>query len=621
MTDVDRACNKAEHSSAKSIQKTTQELKSTPISVEVKAPDACPYYVGCFICNINPHAKTPLWMQERLRRSGIRPLHPVVDVTQYVMLELGQPLHAFDAHQIQGHIVVRKSHDQEQLTLLNGSTITLSPSSLVIADQNKPLALAGIMGGEQSAVHENTTSIFLESAFFTPQALAGVARSYGLLTDAAYRYERGVDPALPPRALERAIYLITQITGGIASQTISIQQPSHWFEVKKVSFRPAQFSKRLGLTLSALRMQQILEALGFKLHSIDGGPWKLEVPSYRFDIAIEEDIIEELIRIEGYDHLPAAETTAPLRMGQIHPIELIERKASQLLQHLGYKETINYSFVDPAVQSLLFPEQQALTLLNPISSELSQMRTSLWTGLIASMLYNVNRQQESMALFETGRIFEHSTNTHESPMLAGLLMGLKNPTTWGEKRSSFHFYDLKGDLEILFESLSLQSVQFISGHHPALHPGQTAALFMKEKQIGWCGALHPKLMQIFNVTHDVFLFECRLDVFNHVQPRLYQPISKYPKIRRDLAFIVDETVPFSEIEQIIRANTKGMLKAIHVFDVYVGAPIPKGKKSIAIALIIQREDKTLTDEEIQSFLSAIIKKLEEKLSITLRDGS
>ncbi len=607
------------HAPEKSV---VQVQSASPISVEVQVAEACPWYTGRLISQIDPNAKTPLWMKERLRRSGIRPIHLVVDVTQYVMLELGQPLHAFNAKSIEGGIRVRKSHNKEQLILLDGQTITLD-ASLVIADAKRPLALAGIMGGKESAVEEGMTSVFLESAFFAPQDMSGVARRYGLMTDASYRYERGVDPQLPKRALDRATSLLQVLSGAVASEMVSVQQPGHWFEKQVVCFRPKQLKKRLGLEIQEDRMQQILEGLGFTIHLKDKENWQLEIPSYRFDIAIEEDVIEELIRVEGYDKVPAAETMAAMRVGHCHPLEHKEAQVSQYLRGLGYTEVVNYSFVDPSLQKLLFPEQPEYNLLNPISPELSQMRMSLWPGLLASMLYNLNRQQETIALFECGRIFDLSSGQlQERPMVAGLLTGLKNTLNWGQTSRPFDFYDLKGDLESLFKALSVKPVQFTPKSHTALHPGQTAALVLNEKQIGWCGVLHPQFVQALDVTHDVILFECNLDAFTYAQPSRYQPISKYPKIRRDLAFIVDETVSFADIEREIHdiANLD-MLKAIHVFDVYIGGAIPQGKKSLAIALIIQREDKTLNDEEIQSCIRAIINTLEQKLPMTLRDGS
>jgi phenylalanyl-tRNA synthetase beta chain len=592
------------------------------VSVKVDAPESCPWYTGRVIANINPEATTPLWIKERLRRSGIRSIHPVVDVTQYVMLELGQPLHAFDCQRIQGGIVVRESVDKEQLTLLDGQTIQIN-SSLVIADQQQVLALAGVMGGVDSAVVAGTKTIFLESAFFTPFKIQGTARRHGLLTDASYRYERGVDPTLPLRALERATYLIQQIAGGEASEVVSIQQDADWFKTKQVQFRPSQFQRRIGIEINENRMQQILESLGFKLLSKLADQWTLEIPTYRFDISLEEDIVEELIRVEGYDQVPAAPTLAELRPSQIFSLEVVERQVSALLSTLGYKETISYSFVDPALQSLLFPDRQGLNLINPISPELSQMRLSLWPGLLASMLYNLNRQQETIALFECGRVFDLSSGTmEERPMVGGLLTGLKNVFAWGQTEQTIDFYDMKGTLESLFRLLSLDGIQFVPKIHEALHPGQSACLMLNNEVVGWCGALHPRLTQDLELSHDVMMFECQLSALSQPLIKPYRLVSKYPKIQRDLAFLVDEAVCYADIEKEIRAVADlQILKTVHVFDVYIGESIPEGKKSIAISLIIQSEDKTLNDEEIHAFLRAIIESLSTKLGMTLRDGS
>lgn len=595
---------------------------ASTVSVRVDAPESCPWYTGRVICNLNPEAQTPLWMKERLRRAGIRSIHPVVDVTQYVMLELGQPLHAFDCQRIEGEIVVRESEVKEELTLLDGQTIQIN-SSLVIADQQKVLALAGVMGGLDSAVAVGTQHIFLESAFFAPLKIQGTARRHGLSTDASYRYERGVDPALPLKALERATTLIQQIAGGEASEVVSIQQDADWFNAKQVQFRPAQFLRRIGIELNEERMQQILESLGFKLLSKSATQWTLEIPTYRFDISLEEDIIEELIRVEGYDQVPADVSVATLRPGQTSAVDLVERSASLFLSTLGYKETISYSFVDPTLQGMLFPERKGLSLMNAISPELSQMRLSLWPGLLASMLYNLNRQQESIALFESGRVFDLSSGAlEERPMLAGLLTGLKNVFAWGQSKQALDFYDMKGTLTTLFKLLSLDSIQFVPKAHEALHPGQSACLMLNDKVIGWCGVLHPRLAQDLELSNEVMVFECELSAFKLAPKKRYRPVSKYPKIQRDLAFLVDDQVCYAEIEREIRAVADlQILKAVHVFDIYAGASIPEGKKSIAISLMIQSEDKTLTDEEIHSFLRAIIESLSTKLGMTLRDGS
>lgn len=604
-----------------------EESSSEKRHIEIQAHEACPLYFGRMICGLNYHIETPFWMKERLRRVGIRPLNLVVDVTQYVMWELGQPMHAFNADRFTDDIIVRYAKEGEKIILLDEQEVCLTTDTLVIADAIKPVAIAGVMGGIDTAVSETTQNIWLESAFFTPSALIGKARSYGLMTDASYRYERGVDPVLAERALLRATQLLVEIAGGKPGPICQAKTASSYLHPKKVIFHPDSVSRLIGMEVPYERMMQILSLLGFEIHKqTEKHPetWVIEVPSYRFDITIEADIIEEIVRIQGYDNLPAIRVPVIPTVGFVPPLMQIEREAIKLLSSFGYHQCVTYSFVDAELQQLLSPHLEALSLANPLSSELSEMRTSLLPGLVASMVYNLNRQHDTIALFESGKVFrtEDASSTKEIMMLGAVLTGKHGMFDFNQAPHVFNFYDLKGHIETLFKQFNIDHVMFRPMMHPAMHPAKSAGLFIGEQQIGYCGALHPKIEQMLDISTEVYLFECELASFLIRQKNTYQPVSKYPKIKRDLALIADRHLPFSEIEAAINAvECEHISKTIHVFDVYTGSPIPEDKKSIAVTLFIQSQVKTLNDKEINDYLSAIIKRLETDLSITLRDGT
>ena len=589
-------------------------------TVYLNALNACPAYYGRVMRGINPEAMTPTWMKERLRRSGIRPIHPVVDVTQYVMLELGQPMHAFDLSLLSGFLEVRFARPDEDLLLLNGQNVVLQDSVLVIADQEKPLALAGIMGGEVGSVTSQTTDIFLESAFFNPLAIAGVARRFGLSTDASQRFERGVDPLLPRIALERATALLQSIVGGevgpITGTRLDDAMPPH----VTILFNPQSVRRLTGLSVSENTMVSLLKALGMEVVCQDD-LWKVDVPSHRFDLTIEADLVEEIIRLYGYDKLPSQPLVAPVVAGRTSRYETLGMRIAEALRHRGYHESISYSFVDPELQEALYPEADVMMLVNPLSRELSTMRLGLWPGLLASMVYNSNRQQTAIKLFESGVVFEGQGDAlRERPCIAGLLTGEHGNFRWNEETRLFDFYDMKGDVQSLLASMHLGDVRFEQDTHKALHPGQSARIFVGANAIGWLGVLHPSITDALDLTSDVMLFELDLSLIPDVCAVRYQKISKYPYIRRDLSLLVDETVSAGQIETIVReVVAKEWLKLFEVFDVYMGEAIPTGKKSLAIALILQDDDRTLIDAEINSIISAILEKLYDEFSIVLRD--
>lgn len=603
-----------------SIEEVTPSIDDV-LSIQLKNPEACPRYCGRVIRNINSKATTPLWMGERLRRGGIRTLHPVVDVMNYVMLELGQPMHAFDLETIKDEINVRFSNSQEQLQLLDGQELTLNDKVLVIADQEKPLALAGIMGGEASSVQAHTRNVFLESAYFNPVVIAGVARKFGLFSDSSQRFERGVDPCLQMQALERATALILSIAGGEAGPVIESYEQAHLPEIVSFTFDTDKVKKLTGLEISLQEMKNLLGGLGIVVSKEHHNFLDVIIPSHRFDIQQDVDLVEEIIRLYGYDNLHAQPATTFVQSGTTCGNEEIAAKLSRWFSNRGYHETISYSFVDPELQHELYPQKEFMQLLNPISSELSQMRAGMWPGLIASMIYNVHRQQNAVKFFEIGVVFDvNKGQLIERPCVAGLLMGEQGGVNWCESTRAFDFFDLKGDLQSLFASLKLKHVEFVAAAHDALHPGQSAQIKINGVPAGWMGMLHPRLTDALDLQDDVLIFEINLAALLGQEAPRYKTISKYPQIRRDLSFLVDSDVSVMQIEAVVRTIIKeNWLKSFDVFDVYTGEGVPKGKKSLAVAMTLQDESRTLVDAEINSLISAIINTLENEFSIILRE--
>lgn len=591
------------------------------LAVNLKNAEACPHYCGRIIRNINTDASTPLWMSERLRRGGIRTLHPVVDVMNYVMLELGQPMHAFDLAKVKGEINVRFSSEAERLELLDGQEVTLSDKVLVIADDEKPLAMAGIMGGGDSAVQAHTKDVFLESAFFNPIIVAGVARKYGLFSDSSQRFERGVDPSLQIKALERATSLILSIVGGQAGPVIESCDMNHLPEKPVLSFDTSKVKKLTGVTISLEEMRSLLEGLGIAITQEKNGILEVQVPSHRFDIQQDVDLVEEIIRLYGYDNLKAQPMNAQVQAGRASANEALAKQLALWFRDRGYNETISYSFVDPELQDAIYPQKEFMQLLNPISSELSQMRIGMWPGLIASMIYNIHRQQNAIKFFEIGVVFDvHKELLQERACFAGLLTGEQGGMNWSETPRLYDFFDLKGDLQSLFGLLKLNKVEFISTVNEALHPGQSAQIKINGQHVGWIGVLHPKLADALDLQQDVMLFEMDLAALNNQNVPQYKTISKYPQIRRDLSLLVDKQISAMQIEDAVRACvTQDWLKSFNVFDVYMGKGIPEDKKSLAIAITLQDDSRTLVDSEINLLISAIIKTLQNEFSIILRE--
>ncbi len=591
------------------------------IPVVVEASTECPRYVGRAIRGINPTAPTPMWMVERLRRSGIRSLSAAVDITNYVLLELGQPMHAFDLAKLRGGIAVRLARSGETLSLLNGNDVALDGETLVIADDGGPVALAGIMGGQPTAVGDATADIFLESAFFSPESIAGRARGYGLHTDSSHRFERGVSPALQREAIERATALFVAIAGGQPGPVVEVVAESRLPTREVITMRAARLQRVLGMSPTKTEVEDILVRLGMAVVE-DGEAWRVTAPAYRFDIAIEEDLIEEVARIYGYNRLPTSRPITPMYMGAVAEGGDRLDGLRRLLIARGYQEAITYSFVAPEMQVLLEPDVAPLALANPISAEMAVMRTTLWAGLLQALSYNVNRQQERVRLFETGlRFLPGAEGLRQDPGLAGLVYGAEVPEQWGEPARAVDFFDLKADVEALLAAAGIGSadIRFVAAVHPALHPGQTAEMVLNGRPIGWIGALHPQLVEKLGLSGRVYLFEIALDGLagGHV-PR-FTELSKFPAVRRDIALVVDESLPAQRLLDAARAVAPVELRELKLFDLYMGKGIDSGRKSVALGLTLQANSRTLTDTEVDGAVGKILAALKTEFGATLRD--
>jgi phenylalanyl-tRNA synthetase beta chain len=586
----------------------------------VTATAACPHYACRLIRDIDPQAQTPLWMQERLRRSGLRSLGPVVDVTNYVLLELGQPLHAFDAERLKGAVQVRLAHQDEPLTLLNDEPLKLHPDALVIADDSGAIALAGIMGGASTAVSGSTRQILFESAFFTPQALAGRARRYGLHTDASHRFERGVDPGLQVRALERATALLLDIAGGTPGPVVSARSEPDLPERPEIQLRPERIPRLLGITLEATEVEDILTRLDLQLSPADNG-WRVRVPGHRFDLRREADLIAELGRIYGYDRIPPTQAQSATGMSAPREADFDLDQARAQLVGRGYFEAVTYSFISTAQHRLIDPEVEALALSNPISAELAVMRTSLWPGLLHTAQQNLARQQPRVRLFETGLRFRilDGGELRQEPMLAALAIGDLCPEQWGSPEQGVDFYHLKNDLEaVLALSGRARDIQLVPATHPALHPGQCARIEHDGAELGWIGLLHPSLAKQLSLPDACYLFELHLAGLAQGAVPAFRPLSKFPSIRRDLALLVDRATPYAEIEAVARSAGGDWLRELRVFDIYAGENIDSGRKSVALGLILQASSQTLTDQEIDRTVANVLTRLEQDLGARLR---
>ncbi|ELP6119880.1 phenylalanine--tRNA ligase subunit beta [Vibrio vulnificus] len=593
------------------------------VAIDVKAPAACPRYLGRVVKNVNVQAKTPLWMQEKLRRCGIRSIDPVVDITNFVLLEQGQPMHAFDLAKIDGGIVVRLAEQGEKITLLDGSEAELNADTLVVADHNKALAIAGIFGGEESGVTSETKDVLLECAFFAPDHIRGRARSYGLHTDSSMRFERGVDYALQVNAMERATQLLVEICGGEVAPVVAVESEAELPKPNKVALRRTKLDNLLGHHIADSDVVEILERLGMTVETTAEG-WVAVAPTWRFDIAIEQDLVEEVGRIYGYDNIPNQNPTAALKMHDHQEANIPLKRVRDLLVDRGYHEAITYSFVEPEQQKLVVPGVDALILPNPISAEMSAMRLGLIQCLLNTVVHNQKRQQPRVRLFEYGLRFipcdTAENGMRQEPMLAGVIAGTRSEEHWNIDTNTVDFFDLKGDVEAILElSANDKAYSFVAAKHPALHPGQSAAIVVDGKEIGVIGTVHPELERKFGLNGRTIVFEIEWSAINRKVIPEAVALSKFPANRRDIAVVVDEAVASGDIVNACLEVGGEFLKAAKLFDVYVGKGVEEGKKSLAIALTLQSNERTLEDADIAGAVDAIVAHVSEKFGASLRD--
>jgi phenylalanyl-tRNA synthetase beta chain len=597
----------------------TESITDT-FPIEVQARDCCPRYVGRVITGVDVSCPSPSWMQEKLRRCGIRSIDAVVDVTNYLLLELGQPMHAFDLRKLQGGIEVRMAAPGESIELLDGQAITLRSDTLVIADREGALAIAGIMGGQRSAVSKTSCDIFLESAFFAPRPLAGKARSYGLHTDSSHRFERGVDFQLQVQAMERATRLLVDIVGGEVGPIQEIVSNDHLPARPDVFLRAARIEKMLGVGIPPTEVHRILSGLGLGVTANEHG-WICEVPSWRFDIALEVDLLEELARVYGYNRLPVTRIRGDLVMPVRPETDLSIRYLRRHLSARGYREAITYSFVDPGLQRMFDPDQEPVVLNNPISADMSVMRTSLLPGLVDAVLHNTNRQQPRVRLFETGlRFIPGDSGLRQVPTLAMVSTGQRFEESWTVPGDASDFFDLKGDLESLLALTRMPEIYaFEAATRPALHPGQTAGITRKGQVAGFIGAVHPAVVVELGLNAPLYICEIDLTALLEGALPTFKELSKFPEVRRDLAVIVDRTVPAIQLIDDVRAAAGTYLTDLRLFDVYTGKGIDPKRKSLALGLTFRDQSRTLDDVDVNLAVGQVIDLLEKNYNAELRN--
>jgi phenylalanyl-tRNA synthetase beta chain len=606
------------------------KYQSTPVSagsdavfpVSLASP-LCPVFVSRVIRGVRPNAKSPEWLRERLRRVGINSISAIVDITNYVMMELGQPLHAYDRRKLTQGISVRRAASGERITLLDDKEYELDPEFLVIADGSGAIGLAGIMGGRATAISESTVDVLLESAHFVPDAIAGRARRLGLFTDAAQRFERGVDPNLPAMAIERATELLIACVGGVPGPTqvtlgANGNQPNeHW-----VSLRRERLARLLGSPVPDDEVRGVMSAISERVEATADG-WRVRRPAHRFDVRIEADLIEEVARLRGFDRIEETHAIAPQVPGPSTETQVSTDRILSAIADRGYREIITYAFVDPAVQQQLFPDSPSLRVANPMSADLSAMRVSLWPGLIQTCQENLRRQQTRVRLFEIGNKFQlpgEGGALQEIETLAGLAAGSRLPEQWSSNREPVDFYDVKQDLlDVLALTGDTFGIRFEPDTLPILRPGRAARIYRGATAIGWLGEIHPQTAKALNLHLSAFLFELEIGEAFNCKPLHYKGISKFPSVRRDLAIVVDEAVPLAVLQENVTVSASGLLSELRVFDVYRGPAIESGRKSIALRLILQDSSRTLTDVDADAVVTAVVARLRDELSATIRD--
>ena len=588
------------------------------IDVTLATPEDCPCYIGRIIRGIDPKAPTPLWMVEALRRSGIRSISATVDATNYVLMELGQPMHAFDLDRLQGNLTVRRGRCGETLELLDGKQVDLDDSLLAICDEAGPVALAGIMGGLDSGVTDGTQNILLESAYFKPTTISGKARDLGLHTDASHRFERGVDPQGQVRAIERITSFLLDIAGGEAGPLIHAVSEPHVPPQNKVSLRHARLNRVLGLELDQQVVSRILEDLRL-CPVFDQGTWSVIAPSDRFDIEIEEDLIEEVARIFGYNNIPTALPAGELNPGVITEGLVSLQRIEQSMCAAGYQEAINYSFTSSKLLEQFSMDKNVLPLANALNSDMEVMRTALLPGLMETVSRNLRRQQDRVRFFETGTVFEQRDELRESLHVAAVAGGSVFPEQWGAQSRTTDFFDLKGDLESMLELRGeTGKVEFRNTQLPWLHPGQAAIVSIDGVDSGWAGHVHPYILKEMEIRIPVLAFELDLNILSKREIQYTKNISRFPSIRRDLALLVPEKINFADIRSNTIDLAGDLLINLVLFDLYSGHNVEKGYKSLAIGLILQNVSCTLTDEVVDSLVHNVVHGLEKRLNAQLR---
>jgi len=591
-------------------------------NVVITEPQSCPKYLGCVVSDFDTSAKTPNWMVQKLQRSGLRSLSLVVDITNYVLLEFGQPMHAFDMDTLKGDIQVRMATAGEKLTTLDEKEVTLADNTLVIADDSGAIALAGIMGGLSTSVTDKTSTIFFESAHFARLAITGKARQYGLHTDSSMRFERGVDPMLPERALNRALQLFTEIASGVVSEIQVNLSEEDLPKAAVIELRRETIASRLGVEVADATVEKIFKDLGFDISTNDAG-WSLTAPTYRFDMAIEMDLIEEIGRVYGYNNLPETPVLAPMTLNELPESEQSLNTLKTGLVQRGYNEVVTYSFVAEDKQKAIAPDLPYVLLKNPISDDMKAMRTTLFTGLLQSVAYNQNRQQSRVRLFETGLVFYKNasdpTGATQTPMFGGAIVGPAKAAGWDMDSRNADFFDLKGDVETLLSmSHQLDKVRFEPCTNTALHPGQSASITLDGKEVGVMGQLHPQLVKTMGVSGTVFMFQIRQDVLMTMDVPKATAISKFPEMHRDLAFVVEESLPVQQLIDAVVSVKSDILKSVDIFDIYRGQGIEETQKSIAITLKIQHQERTLQDEEVETLVTEILAAAKKAANAELR---
>jgi phenylalanyl-tRNA synthetase beta chain len=598
-----------------------QQSKGGPASlpIELRAGASCPRFVGRVLQGLSTSARTPLWMRERLRRASVRPIQPIVDVTNYVMLELGQPLHAYDLAKLDSRIEARLARAGENLTLLDGRTVELDPDMLVIADARGPVGLAGIMGGQATAVAASTDAVFLEGAFFAPAAIAGRARRLGLHTDASLRFERGVDPAGQARAVARATELLLAICGGQAGPLAEAKRGADIPKRPKVTLRRERLDRLLGLEVPPKQVPGMLRRLGMQVEASRNG-WRVKPPSFRFDIAIEEDLIEEVGRMVGYDLIPATSGVAVERLGLASETAVAAERLADALAARGYAEAITYSFIDARLEALVNPGAAGVELANPIASDMAVLRRSLWPGLIEAARRNLSHQRQRLKLFEIGPQFAAGDNgVSETTVVAGLALGSREPEHWDNARDDLDYFDVKGDVETLLRTTGAGAeFRFEPGSHPALSPGRTARIARGGQHVGWLGVLHPEIMKRLDKKRAAVVFALQIQRLAPARVPAFKPYSKFPSIRRDLAIVVGDEISADALTRAARAAIGEILREVVVFDVYRGKGVDSRRKSVGLGLILQDASLTLTDGDADQKMHSVMLSLEREFGATIR---